>query len=178
MEIDVSGIAHHHNKRALLLGMTLALALVIFGLVGKPYTVPDLEGYPLVLTWSDWRLFSAERAYRAELQQLRQEADLLIEFLNAAPDPVRAQLTAERIARQYSSGLPVLEHQRGLLIAAAEDVQSWSVGAVSRDQAVFSTDALVAGLQLPDGSEPAEEAPAVQVTEEVPTTIPTPTPES
>ncbi len=157
MEIDVSGIANNHNQRNLLLGMTLVLALVIFGLIGRPYTKADPEGYTQVLSWSDWRLFLVEQTYRAELKQLRAETDLLIESLNNAPDPVRAQLTAERIERQCRAGSPVLEHPRSLLVAAARNVQGWSVGVTSLDQARQSVAVLVKALNLPDSVVPAEE---------------------
>ena len=100
------------------------------------------------MTWSDWRLLRLERAYQAELSRLQHEADVLTGLLNASPDPVRAQITAERIASAYADGEPALAHQRELLVVAARAVQDWAVGVIERPAAEAALQEAIDALQI------------------------------
>lgn len=111
----------------------LALAaLVLLALLGRAVTPP--EG--ALLTPAAWRLLKAERAYRAERDRLRREAEELALVLNGPPDPVRAGLAADRIDRlALQGGHPGLALQREALAAAAEAVHLWAMGGGDRDEA-------------------------------------------
>jgi hypothetical protein len=168
VEIDLSPIASPHGKKTILFGLIPALVLVILGLIGQPYTRTGSEGYSQVLSWDGWRWFLMEQQYQAQLKQLQQEANLLIEMLNASPDPVNAQLFRERVERQYRSGSPLLAYARKLLLTAAANVQDWTVGAVTYEHAAASIDQLVKALTR---AEKSDDEPTGNLT-------PTPTPQS
>jgi hypothetical protein len=147
MELDLSGLRLPARQKAIL-GLLILAAMLIFGFLGYRFTVVDEQGLPQVLTWSDWRLLRLERAYQAELSRLQHEADVLTELLNASPDPVRAQITAERITSSYADGEPALAHQRELLVTAAQAVQDWAVGVVERPAAEAALQEAIAALQI------------------------------
>ena len=122
-----------------ILAVVTVLAVLSLGALGKPVTPPaSAAGETRLLTWNDWQLFKAERRYEAEQEILRLDADALATLLNKAPDPVAAQMFAQRIARHTSAGEAALLAARSALEAAAQDVASWSTGALDRDTAVVS----------------------------------------
>lgn len=147
MELDLSGLRLPARHKAIF-GLSFLAALLIFGFVGYRFTIVDTQGIPQVLSWSDWRLLHLERAYQAELSLLQNETDVLTELIIASPDPVRAQITAERIASSYADGEPALAHQRELLIAAAQAVQDWAVGMVERPAAEAALQEAIDALQI------------------------------
>lgn len=146
MELDLSGLRLPARQKTII-GLSILAALLIFGFVGYRFTTVDGEGLPQVLSWTDWRLLRLERAYLAELSRLQHEADVLTELLNASPDPVRAQITAERIASSYADGEPALAHQRELLVTAAQAVQDWAVGVVERPAAEAALQEAITALR-------------------------------
>jgi hypothetical protein len=142
-------------------GVLLGL-LLLFGWIGSSVTRTGPDGLPRLIGWSDWRLLQAEQAFRAERAALQLEVNLLIELLNTSPDPVRAQMTADRITRQYASGQPALSHQRLLVVQAAQAVLDWTVGVVPYAGAQQAVTAAVQALKVP--VEPAPDSTAVPST--------------
>ena len=114
------------------------LFLLGLGALGKPYTPITATGDASLLTWDDWQLFKAERRYTAEREVLRVDADALGSLLNQNPDPVAAQILAQRIARHTAEGEAALLSARSALQQTAQDVASWTAGALDRDTAVES----------------------------------------
>jgi len=114
------------------------LSLLGVGALGRPYTPVSVAGQARLLTWDDWQLLKAERQYNAERDVLRSDADALAALLNQAPDPVSAQVLAQRIAQHSADGQAALQTARTALHQAAQDVASWTSGALDRDTAVAS----------------------------------------
>lgn len=135
MEIELTGLKRIFQQRIWIAVLLLIPILLFLGWLGAPYTDADKAGYPKLLSWSEWQIVQARQIYNAELDTLRHEAENLSELLNQEPDPVRAQITAERINRTYAKGQPALAYPRELLISAAGAVQDWSVGALPLEQA-------------------------------------------
>ena len=83
-------------------------------MLGKPYTPVTAAGETRLLTWNDWQLFKAEQRYSAEREVLRADDDALAALLNQAPDPVAAQILAQRVARDTVDGEAALLSARTL----------------------------------------------------------------
>ena len=114
------------------------LSLLGLGMLGKPYTPVSAAGDTRLLTWNDWQLFKAEQRYTAEREVLRADDDALAALLNQAPDPVAAQILAQRVARDTVDGEAALLSARAALQQAAQDVASWTAGALDQNTAVAS----------------------------------------
>ena len=114
------------------------LSLLGLGMLGKPYTPVSAAGDTRLLTWNDWQLFKAEQRYSAEREVLRADDDGLAALLNQAPDPVAAQILAQRVARDTVDGEAALLSARAALQQAAQDVASWTAGALDQNTAVAS----------------------------------------
>jgi hypothetical protein len=134
MELDLSEI------RLPLIALVVILLLVALGWLGCAYTPAGDKP----LTWSEWQVLKARSAYLKELITLQAAAEDLAALLNAQPDPVRTQLTADRIERLTSAGQPALAYQRQKLALAAQAVSDWAAGAVDR---VTARQALEQALQ-------------------------------
>ena len=147
MELDLSDL-HLPRQQQTLIALVLGIGLLLSSVAGWRFTPVDAAGTPQVLTWSEWHVLRAAREYRAELAHLQREVDMLAGLLAQSPDPVRAQITAERITRTFDLGQPALERPRQLVIAAAVAVQDWSVGAVSLAEAEQALEAAVDALQI------------------------------
>jgi hypothetical protein len=134
---------------------TLSTTLILVGLLallglaalGRSYTVTTKAGSAEVLSWEDWQLAKAQKHFGSERNILRADADSLAILLDRAPDPVAAQLLAGRIGQHTSAGVSVLLPARTALLQAAQDVVSWSAGALDRDTAVASLQAAVVLLK-------------------------------
>ena len=153
MEIELTGLKRIIRQNLWVAALLLIPVILVLGWLGVRYTAADPAGYPLVLSWSEWQVIQAKQVYTAELDTLRREATGLVDLLNQEPDPVRAQITAERIARSYSKGQAALAYQRELLTTAAGAIQTWSVGAMPLEQAQAALqqalDALGSGGEQP-----------------------------
>jgi hypothetical protein len=125
MELDLSG------HRLQLIFLTVSVLLLGVGWIGHAY-LPSGDKF---LTRTEWQFLKASLAYRKELSRLQASTETLANLLNDRPDPVRAQLLAERMQRLASQGQPVLEYQRVKLIEAAQAVSDWAVGAIEREAA-------------------------------------------
>ncbi len=130
---------------------TLVTILVAFGILG--ILVIGMLGHAVtpeggkVLSWGEWQILKAQSAYIEELQQLRQVSDELARMLNNRPDPVRVQMQVDRLEKTLAEGQSSLSDQRGVLFNAAEAVRSWSLGQISREQAVDAHAQAKASLQ-------------------------------
>jgi len=138
------------NEETLWLAALIVLiAAVIFGLaqVGRRVTRVDASGEASLLGWSDWRLLQAERAYADEMARLRVDATELVAMLEREPNPVAAQLLADRIARHTAGGDASLAAARLALSNAAISVRSWAAGTLDRDSAILSVQEALVLLQ-------------------------------
>ena len=139
MELDLSEL------RIPLVGLAATLLLACLGYLGHAYQ-PSGDR---LLTRSEWQILKARRLYGSELKDLQVAAETLAALLNADPDPVRAQIAAERIQRLASEGQPSLEYQREKLALAAQAVSAWSVGAATRSSALEALDDALRSLSAP-----------------------------
>jgi hypothetical protein len=121
-----------------ILAFVALLSLLGLGMLGKPYTPVTPAGETRLLTWNDWQLFKAEQRYSAEREVLRADDDALAALLNQAPDPVAAQILAQRVARDTVDGEAALLSARTAMQQAAQDVASWTAGALDQNTAVAS----------------------------------------
>ena len=133
MEITIG-----RNTVYIVLVCLVLLSLLGLGALGKLYTPVSVAGDTRLLTWDDWQLLKAERQYDAEREVLRSGADALAALLDQNPDPVAAQMLAQRITQHTVSGQAALQPARTALLQAAQDVASWTAGALDRDTAVAS----------------------------------------
>ena len=144
LELDFNG------ERSLWQGITIvAVILVLFGLaaIGARVTPFSADGSPKLMSWQDWRLLQAERAYRAELAVLQDDAVQLATMLETRPSPVAAQILAEHIAKHTKSGDAALLTARETLLIAALNVRDWAAGTLDRDVAVISVEDAIGLLQ-------------------------------
>ena len=144
------------GQQRLAMALLILAGLLLLGLLGFFFT-PQQGGKAGVLTWTEWQVLQRQRAYQRELGRLQRDAEDLTTLLNGRPDPVRGQLTAERIVQDHAEGQPALERQRQLILEAAQSVGAWSVGAISREAA---RDALERALEALAAVSPSEEAGA------------------
>ena len=122
------------------------LALMGLAALGKSFTPTD-TGEVRLLSWSDWQLAKAEQRFETEREILRSDADTLTDLLNKAPDPVAAQLFAQRVGQHTVDGEDALLPARTALLQAARDTASWSAGALDRDTAIASLQAAIVLLK-------------------------------
>jgi hypothetical protein len=122
--------------------VALVITFVLLGWLGKAYT-PQGGG---ILTTEEWTILKAQRAYDAELSRLQQIAEQLFALLGGSPDPVRAQVLVSRYETQLAGGQPALQAQRDGLMQAAEGVQFWALGQISREDATTLLNAAITGI--------------------------------
>ena len=114
-----------------LVGMLLILTPALI-LLGRAFTLTP----PCIFTWTDWQVRQARAAYASELTDLRRDATVLADLLNAAvPDPVQGQLVADQLLIRWRQGQPALSIRRDGLIVAAQAVSDWAMGALPRETA-------------------------------------------
>ncbi len=133
MEISID-----RNTLYTTLFLVAVLALLGLAVLGRSYSPVNDAGEARVLSWSDWQLAKAEKRFEAERSVLRQDVDELAALLNGTPDPVAAQLLAQRIGQHAAAGEAILQSARGAVLQAAQDVASWSAGALDRETAIAS----------------------------------------
>lgn len=120
IEVDLNGL-----KLSNWIAIAIALVLVILGVVGYRVTP---EGNR-ILTWEDWQVHQAHQAYRREVGVLQSALDRLAQVVNRTPDPLRAQMTADRVLRDLDAvRLAVLEPAKGAVGEAALAVRAWALG--------------------------------------------------
>ncbi len=120
IEVDLKGL-----KVSNLAIIALVAVLVILGVVGYHVTP---EGNR-ILTWEDWQVRKAHLEYRREVGVLQGALDRLAQVVNRTPDPLRAQMTADRVLRDLDEvTLAVLEPAKGAVGEAALAVRAWALG--------------------------------------------------
>lgn len=120
IEVDLNGL-----KLSNWIAIAIALVLVILGVVGYRVTP---EGNR-ILTWEDWQVRRAHLEYRREVGVLQGALDRLAQVVNRTPDPLRAQMTADRVLRDLDAvRLAVLEPAKGAVGEAALAVRAWALG--------------------------------------------------
>jgi len=135
------------RRTILPLAIGLLIALPVLVVLGRAFTPAP----PRVVTWTDWQVRQAHAAYTAELSNLRRDAEALAALLNApTPDPVQAQIVAEQIAARWQAGLSALVERRAVLMAAAQAVSDWAVGATPFDPAQQAVQAALRSLEEAD----------------------------
>jgi len=138
------------NEETLWLAALIVLIVaVIFGLaqIGRQVAPVNVNREASLLGWTDWRLLQAERAYADEMARLRVDATELAAMLEREPNPVAAQLLADRIARRTASGDASLATARLGLANAAASVRNWAAGTLDRDSAILSVQEALTLLQ-------------------------------
>jgi hypothetical protein len=139
-----------NSERSMWQGLAIVaviLALIGLAAIGAHVTPLNTDGSPKLISWQDWRLLQAERAYHAELVVLQDDTLQLAALLEARPSPVAAQILAERIAKHTKSGDAALVTARETLLSAALNVRDWAAGTLDRDTAVQSVQAVFELLQ-------------------------------
>jgi len=126
----------------------LVLSLASLGWLGSIVTRIGTDGSAQLLTWSDYQLGKAEKAYQAERQTLREDADRLTALLSQehVPSPVAVQVAANRILEHTASGVAELADARAALGNAALDVRDWSAGTVDKNTAIQSMQSVISLL--------------------------------
>ncbi len=121
--------------------MLAILALLGLAALGRSFSPLSESAGTRVLTWNDWQLVKAQRRFESERVLLRSDVDQLAALLNQAPDPVAAQLLAQRIGQRLATGEPALQPARTALLQAAQAVAGWSAGASEPEAATASVQA-------------------------------------
>ncbi len=122
------------SLRRLILPLVGAVLILLPALIllGRAFTPTPAR----IVIWTDWQVRQARAAYASELADLRRDATALADLLNAAvPDPVQGQLVADQLLIRWRQGQPALAVRREGLIAAAQAVSDWAVGALPRETA-------------------------------------------
>jgi hypothetical protein len=138
------------NEETLWLAALIALFIAaIFGLaqIGRNVTPVDAAGNSALLGWPDWQLLKAERVYADEMASLRVDVAELAAMLEREPNPVAAQLLADRITRRTASGDPSLATARIAVSNAALSVRNWASGTLDRDRAILAVQEALAFLK-------------------------------
>lgn len=127
MEIEIDA-----REFSVVAAIVAVIALILLGVLGWLVTP---EGGK-VLTYSEWQIRKAERAYRMELRQLQKTCEEMTALLDKPLDPLRAQVAADRILnRMARGGVAVLQPQREAVASAAQALREWAMGG-SRERAV------------------------------------------
>jgi hypothetical protein len=134
MEVDFSELNSGEQKlpQGVLIGIGVIVVLILLGLLGR-FILSDGK----VLTWSEWTIYKQHSEYRRDVRVLTRNADYLAEIVTDVPDPVRAQLALEKVDRDMEDiSLVSLNAQKEALIGAAQGIVQWSLGQITRDDAV------------------------------------------
>ena len=136
MEIE-SRLGKNSYWREAAIALSLA-TLILLGCLGWVVTQVAQDGNGQILTWSDYQLGKAERAYQNERAILRTDADTHIGFLaeNSLSNPVAVQVVVNRIRDHTSTGVNELTGTRTSLSDAALTVRDWSIGTIGKNTAI------------------------------------------
>ena len=109
MEIE-SRLGKNSYWREAAIALSLA-TLILLGCLGGAVTRVAQDGNGQILTWSDYQLGKAERAYQNERAILRTDADTPIGFLaeNSLSNPVAVKVVVNRI-RDHTSTAFQMRH--------------------------------------------------------------------
>ncbi|GIV67094.1 MAG: hypothetical protein KatS3mg047_1487 [Bellilinea sp.] len=127
MEIEIDA-----REFSVVAAIVAVIALILLGVLGWLFTP---EGGK-VLTYAEWQIHKAERAYRQELRDLQKTCEEMAALLDRPLDPLRVQVAADRILNEMAKGgQAVLQPQREAVAAAAQALRNWAMGD-SRERAV------------------------------------------
>lgn len=127
MEIEIDA-----REFSVVAAIVAVIALILLGVLGWLFTP---EGGK-VLTYAEWQIHKAERAYRQELRDLQKTCEEMAALLDKPLDPLRVQVAADRILNEMAKGgQAVLQPQREAVAAAAQALRNWAMGD-SRERAV------------------------------------------
>jgi hypothetical protein len=142
------------GRYPILLWILLVLGLLA-GLIflGKSLTP---EGNK-ILSWPEWQILLAHRAYEKELAQFQQDIGILADLVNQPPDPVRAQVVCDKISAQTQDGQPALAVPREALSNASNAIEQWAVGAATQDDALTALQAAIQAIKV--ASSPSQVSP-------------------
>ncbi|MRR32018.1 hypothetical protein EG834_17190 [bacterium] len=127
----------------ILLSVLILCVLAGFVFLGRSLTPAGEK----LLTWSEWQIFQARRAYNNELQGLRRDVEELAALVNEPADPVRAQIVCKRIISHTLDGQASLAYCRESVADAAAAVEQWAVGVESLDHALTALEFAVQVLE-------------------------------
>lgn len=133
MEIEFS--APEGQNFYLVLAAVLLLVVAGLGWLGYGVTRQGPDGRAAVMTWTDYRVIQAEKAYLAERAELRSAVEDIVQLLNKNASPVEAQIHLTRIEKSAGDGLPELAEARAAVLQAADAVRACSLGKISREEA-------------------------------------------
>uniref|UniRef100_A0A7C4L212 Uncharacterized protein n=1 Tax=Bellilinea caldifistulae TaxID=360411 RepID=A0A7C4L212_9CHLR len=127
MEIEIDA-----REFSVVAAIVAVIALILLGVLGWLFTP---EGGK-ILTYSEWQIHKAERAYRQELRELQKTCEEMAALLDRPLDPLRVQVAADRILNEMAKGgQAVLQPQREAVVFAAQALRNWAMGD-SRERAV------------------------------------------
>lgn len=138
MEIELK-----ENMKSFWISALVVLVLISFGAVGRLYTPLPAR----LFTWEDWSEMRMRQQHERELAQLTLFCDRLANALNEVPDAVKVQVLVQSGTVEVQQGtLPTLNEARGLVLEASVAVRDWSVGKLSREEALVYLDLAVESL--------------------------------
>ena len=155
MEIEVTS----SRKTSLVTSLILLgiLAVVVFGFAGYAVTPKSSHGSAILLTWDEWHLAKARFAYTNEKYSMQKDVQLLRSVLDGEADPVRTQILADRMLKNYQDGLITLSIERDILNRAIQAVRDWSIGTMTYEEADQAVQAGEAALDdMPEVQTPAQ----------------------
>lgn len=133
MEIEFS--SPEGQNFYLVVAAVLLLVVAGLGWLGHGVTRVDSDGRAAVMSWTDYRVIQAEKAYVAERAKLRSAVEEIAQLLNKSASPVEAHIHLTRIEKSLGEGLPELAEARAAVLRAAESARANSLGKISIDEA-------------------------------------------
>ena len=142
MKLDLTRIT-----RPVVVALLLAV-LIGFGLLGAAVTPVDAQGEPMLLTAQRWTAARLARQANAETEALVKDAEELRRLLERGhPDPIAAMLLAQRLYAEHRTGSTATVTARQALIAAAEVIARYAVGAATRQDAIDAHHAAMTSIE-------------------------------
>ncbi len=129
----------------LVLAVCFFLGVIGLGWLGSTVTPVGNDGRATVLSWTDFQVAQAQKAYSAERDNLRQAVDDLADLVSKGASPVEVQIHVSRIEKLTVDGLPELADARAAISQASADVRDYSLGKIS-ESAVIESINYAAGL--------------------------------
>lgn len=133
MEIEFS--APEGQNFYLVVATVILLVVTGLGWLGYGVTRVGPDGRADVMSWTDYRIIQAEKAYIAERAKLRSAVEEIAQLLNKNASPVEVQIHLARIEKSISDGLPELAETRDAVRQAADAIRAHSLGKISREDA-------------------------------------------
>lgn len=133
MEIEFN--APEGQQFYLVVAALLLLVIAGLGWLGYGVTRVGPDGRAAVMTWTDYRVIQAEKAYLAERAELRSAVEEIAQLLNKNASPVEAQIHLARIEKSIGDGLPELAEARVAVLQASDAARACSLGKIPPEEA-------------------------------------------